>query len=164
MILQPTTMREFCAPFFMGSSNKLFIPLFFLLLALSTSFGLNAQTESSNNFQLIESKDGIEVYSKIISCDTEGSAIPFDYLVFKVKNTTSQSLHVSLEFEIYFEEGCNGCENSRETSIEISLDSGESIEASCSNFEYRLAYLVLNPNFDGSWSYTHSKAIIQLIN
>jgi hypothetical protein len=121
----------------------------------------NAQ---SNDWQLMKTQNGIEVYSRIISCDTEGSTIPFDYLVFKVKNTTSQSLNVSLQFEIHFEEGCNGCENSRETSTEISLNSGESIEASCSNFEYRLAYLTLNPNFQGSWSYSHSEVLIQTIN
>ena len=164
MILQTTTIREFCALFLKCIGNKLFISLFFLLLFLTMSFGLKAQSDNSNNFQLLESENGVEVYSQIITCDTDGSAIPFEYVVFKVINTTSEHVNVRLQFEIHFEEGCNGCATARETSTEISLEAGEVIEASCSNFEYRLAYLTLNPNFEGAWSYSHSKVLIQTIN
>lgn len=134
---------------------------FFALLILSSiSYG---QTKNSGEWQLLNSENGIEVYSQIISCETAGFTISPEYLVFKAVNTSTASQTVSLQFEIYFEEGCNGCEGRGETTTEINLAAGESIESSCESFKHRLAYLVFNPNFSGSWHYINSKVLIQPI-
>ena len=142
-----------------------------LLKGLFTFFGFcfllsnvsYSQSENTESWNLVKSQDGIEVYSQIVSCETEGASVPFEYVVFKVANTSASLKTALLNFEIQFEEGCNGCERSEETSTEIKLESGASIEASCSDFGNRLSYFILNPNFQGSWKYTHSNVYIKLI-
>lgn len=137
-----------------------------LLVVISLSFTGVAFTQSAERdaWTLLKSQDGIDVYSKIVSCDTEGSSVPFDYLLFKVVNNSELSIQADLKFEIYFDEGCNGCHNSNETSRIIELNAGEFLESSCSNFEDKLSYFILNPNFQDSWHYSHSEVYVQLIN
>lgn len=125
---------------------------------------LYSQDSSREAWVLEESQDGIEVFSKIVSCDTEGSSVPFDYLLFKVVNNSEYQKKVSLKFEIHFDEGCNGCNGNDETSREIDLQPGEILEPSCLNFEDKLSYFILNPNFQDSWHYSHSEVYVQLIN
>jgi len=151
---------ELLIQFFINQKNVYFI---LLIIVSFISFNSIAQSENSNAWQLLNSENGIEIYSQRISCDVQAGINPYDYVAFKAVNTTSESLTFGLEFEIYFEEGCNGCMGKEETSTEITLNSGSSIEGSCLNLENKLAYFVLNPNFDGSWKYTHSKVVIQPI-
>lgn len=133
--------------------------MFFLSLVLcSNSYA------QSNDWQLMSTENGIEVYSRIISCETEGFNIPLENIVFKAINTTSEKSKVNLEFEIYFEEGCNGCEGSDETSSQFELKGGESKESTCSNSNELNSFIVRNPNFNGSWNYTHSTVKIQTAN
>ena len=108
--------------------------------------------------------NGIEVYSRIVSCETEGFKIPLENIVFKAVNTNSTKSSVNLAFEIYFEEGCNGCERSDETSSKFELNAGESKESTCSNVNELNSFIIRNPNFDGSWKYTHSIVNIQTAN
>lgn len=134
---------------------------FFALLILnSVSYG---QAKNSGEWQLLNSENGIEVYSQRVSCKTEGFSIDPDYLVFKTKNTTSVSQSFSLQFEIYFEEGCGGCGDNLENIHKITLAAGESIESSCENLGGNYSALIFNPNFSGSWKYTHAKVLIQPI-
>lgn len=122
-----------------------------------------SQSENQTVWSLAKKIDGIEVYSQRISCQDQNNSVPFDYIVFKVLNNSSELKKIFLKFEIFFDEGCNGCEGIEETSRELILDAGESIEASCSNFEDRLSYFILNPSFADSWNYIHSNVIIEII-
>ncbi len=132
--------------------------LFLSLVLCSNSYG------QSKDWQLMSTENGIEVYSRIISCETEGFNIPLENIVFKAVNTTSTKSKVKLEFEIYFEEGCNGCEGSDETSSQFELNGGESKESTCANRNELNSFVVRNPNFNGSWNYTHSIVKIQTAN
>lgn len=132
--------------------------LFALLLILSSNV-----YSQSNGWNLVNSESGIEVYSQRVSCDVQSNGKPFDYLVFKVVNTTSTISTFNLKFEIYFEEGCNGCEGSGETVTTLTLNPNESREGSCANLENKLSYFIYNPNFSGSWIYTNSKVLIEPI-
>lgn len=95
-------------------------------------------------------------------CDVQGSPNPFEYIVYKVENTTNSSLTFDLRFEIYFEEGCNGCNGSGETSRNLTLLPGQMVEANCENPTERLSYFIHNPGFSGSWNYTHSVVFINV--
>lgn len=143
--------------------NNIFSFLCVILFSLFGTFNLFAQTHDSNEWQLVKAKDGINVFSQIVTCDIEGAPNPFDYVVFKVENTTVESLTIGLHFEIYFEEGCNGCHGSEETSTVLLLEAGSSIESSCVNTVDKLAYFILNPGFAGSWIYTHSQVQLNVI-
>ena len=143
----------------MKSNHLMGKTMFFLSLFLC--FNSSAQ---SNDWQLMNTENGIEVYSRIVSCETEGFKIPLENIVFKAVNTTSASTSVNLEFEIYFEEGCNGCEKSDETSSKFQLNAGESKESTCSNENELNSFTIRNANFDGSWKYTHSIVKIQSAN
>lgn len=137
--------------------------IIFLLLLSFVSFSCFSQSESSGEWKILQEKNGIEIYSQKISCDIQGAPNSFDYITFKVVNTNSNSQKIGLQFEIYFEEGCNGCQGKDETYTEIELKSGESIEGSCSSMENKLAYFILNPSFNKSWHYSHSKVLINEI-
>ena len=141
-------------------TNLLIKTSIYAVLLFMCSFS-NAQ---SNDWQLMKTQNGIEVYSRIISCETEGYNLPLENIVFKVINTTSNQSQVKLEFEIYFEEGCNGCYHPGEASAELTLNSGESVESTCSNFNSLNTFTVSNPNFEGSWKYTSSIVKIQTVN
>ena len=136
----------------------------FVVISLSISTFAYTQSTERDAWTLLKSQEGIEVYSMIKSCDTEGSEVPFDYLHFKVVNSSNTPIKAELKFEIYFDEGCNGCYDNKETTREINLQPGEIIESTCSYSESKLSYTILNPNFKDSWHYSHSKVFIQLIN
>lgn len=146
-----------------GFLNNLFSLVCVILFSLFGAFSVFSQTDDSNGWQLVKSKDGVSVYSQIETCNIEGAPNPFDYVVFKVENTTSESLTVVLHFEIYFEEGCNGCQGTEETSTALFLEAGSYIESSCTNPVDQLAYFILNPGFTESWTYTHSQVQINVI-
>lgn len=139
-------------------STKLFyqknIAFIFAILFVAISGFSFSQTKETDSWSLLKSQDGIEVYSKIVSCETEGFSTPVNYLVYKISNTNSVPQTVGLQFAIHFEEGCNGCGGGEETSIEITLDAGQFVEAGCSNFLDRLSYFILNPSFKDSWTFT----------
>lgn len=135
----------------------------FILLLCVTSTSSFAQSKNSNNWQLLKSENGIEIYSQIVSCNFEGAPNAFDYVTFKVLNNSTTSQNIGLQFQIHFEEGCNGCQGKDETYAEVKLNSGQSIEGSCSQMENKLAYFILNPSFADSWKYTHSEVLIQPI-
>lgn len=141
------------------------VKLILILTLFNFIFSFSSFSQSNNKvgWDLVKSQDGIEVYSQIVSCETDGSEVPFDYLVFKAVNTSSSQKTALLHFEIHFEEGCNGCERNEENSLELMLESGESVSASCSTLENKLSYIILNPSFQGSWKYEHSEVFIQLI-
>lgn len=135
-----------------------------LIFVLSImSFNCFSQSGNSDVWALLSENNKVEVYSKIVSCDIQGAPNSFEYIMFKVVNNNSDSQKIGLQFEIYFEEGCNGCQGKDETYTEIELNSGESVEGSCSNMENKLAYFILNPSFDESWHYSHSKVLINEI-
>lgn len=137
--------------------------IIFLLFLSFLSFNSFSQSESSAVWEILEKKNGIEIYSQKISCDIQGAPNSFDYITFRVVNTNSEAQKFGLQFEIYFEEGCNGCQGKDETYTQIELSSGESIEGSCSNMENKLVYFISNPSFDKSWHYSHSKVLINEI-
>lgn len=118
----------------------------------------------SGKWELQNSHDGIEVYSRILSCETSGFNLPLENIVFKIVNTNSIKKKIDLRYEIYFQEGCNGCEGDNETSEIIQLKGGESIESTCSNSNGLKSFTVNNPNFSGAWHYTHSLVKIQTTN
>jgi len=131
--------------------------LFVIISNLSFS-----QVKVTESWNLLKSQEGIEVYSKIVACETEGFSTPVNYLVYKVSNTNSTLQTVGLQFAIHFEEGCNGCGGSEETFTEVTLNAQQSIEASCSNFIEKMSYFILNPSFKDSWKYTHSEVVITI--
>lgn len=157
-----TTFNLKCEIHFQSFLNKMIGFVLFIVTIIS-SFNSLAQSENVNKWEFVNSQNGVEIYSQRIFCDIQEGLKPYEYVVFKVLNTSSEKLNIHLQFEIYFEEGCNGCQGKDETAAYLILNPGESIESSCSSLQNKLAYFILNPNFDGSWKYTHSKVIIDLI-
>lgn len=142
--------------------RHLFSASAFLLLVCFLSTNSFAQS-NSQGWQLLKSENGIEIFSKRVSCDIEGAPNSFDYITFKVLNNSTVAQSIGLQFQIHFEEGCNGCQGKDETYAEVKLNPGQSIEGSCSEMENKLAYFILNPSFADSWKYTHSEVLIQPI-
>lgn len=143
--------------------RHLFSATAFLLLVSFMPASSFAQSKNLNGWQLMKSENGIEIYSQRVSCNIEGAPNSFDYITFKVLNNSSVSQNLGLQFQIHFEEGCNGCQGKDETYTEVKLNPGQSIEGSCSEMENKLAYFILNPSFADSWKYTHSEVLIQPI-
>ncbi len=137
--------------------NSIFCAILFSLMG---TLNLFSQT---NEWELVKTQEGINVFSQIMTCEVEGAPNSFDYVVFKVENTTVNQLTVGLHFEIYFEEGCNGCDGSEETSTALVLEPGGFIESTCSNPVDQMSYFILNPGFADSWKYTHSQVQINVI-
>jgi len=162
--MTPTTTHFKASRFLQKSfSNNLFSFLCVIFFLFFGAFNLFSQMPDSNRWQLVKAKDGVSVYSQIQTCDIEGAPNPFDYVVFKVENTTLEPLTIGLHFEIHFEEGCNGCGGSDETSAALFLEGGSSIESTCADPVDQLAYFILNPGFADSWIYTHSQVQINVI-
>lgn len=136
--------------------SSLAAPLFLIFTLFFTS---SVFAQNSNEWQIVKSQNGIEYYSKITGCEIRPNTV-YDYVVFKIVNTNTYAVDLNLGFEIHFEEGCNGCDDDLESSISLHLNPGESIESSCSSLDNKLAYFILNPNFNESWHYTHSVIII----
>ncbi len=108
-----------------------------LLIIIGCSFFiglLNAQ--SAEGWTLLQSENGVEIYSKEVVCNPAGNDVQAEVILLKVVNTTSQKVRVSWHYQIAYDGVCKTCSND-EYRIELELGPNQTIENTC-NYNNRL--------------------------
>lgn len=128
--------------------------LFIACLFSSASFMAQNLGNLTNDWQLLQDQDGVQIYAKQDACKMADSAPkPFDIAFLKIVNNTNSEKKVAYNFVIEFTEGCNGCDDELESFFIQTVPANSSLEEDC-NFKFEgMAHIVRNPNFNGGWNF-----------
>ncbi|MCX7743444.1 MAG: hypothetical protein N2167_02655 [Flavobacteriales bacterium] len=95
---------------------------------------VNAQ--KNEDWKLLQSANGIEIYSKDAVCNPAGNDVQAEVILLKVVNTTSQKARVSWHNQVAYNGECKTC-NNNEYRIELELGPNQTIE-NTGNYKNRL--------------------------
>ena len=117
---------------------------FFGLSASAQQSKINAENFSSN-WTLLHEVDGIKMYVQKGDCKMGDVKTPFTYAFLKIENTTNVRKHLNFNINLYYADGCAGCDNANEEYVSISIEPNSSLSTDCSFNHGELALLVRNP-------------------
>ncbi len=129
------------------------ICLLILLCFQLVSYGQNRITKDqlSEDWLLINSKEGIDFYAKFESVDVyKNGAENLTYAVIKIVNTNENSNTALFLISGFYDGGCLGCSTDGESDKSISLKAGESFIGTAENGFSRL---VKNPTLKLGWNF-----------
>lgn len=133
--------------------------LLIALLVLCSTF-VKGQLQLTETFTLLSEKDGIQVYAKQSDCPVEDVSYNYSYMLLQIRNTTSLIKELTFNVELYYNEGCNGCNGSDESVVHLTLQPNEIISGDCLNHQLKLSRFIENPRFERRWVFTGAKIII----
>ncbi len=121
-----------------------------MILFVAVSFAASSQTELKADqigadWTLITSQEGIEMYVQEGECKMGNVKTPFTYGFLRIVNTSSEAKNVSFNINLYYADGCAGCDNHNEEYTTVSVAANSSIETDCSFENGQLALLIRNP-------------------
>lgn len=88
----------------------------------------------------------IKIESKLLSCDKPAIDIHNSYVVLKITNKTNQALDVTFQKELWYNEVCSSCTNSKEFKTQVSLNPMEVIEGFCDSKTKELKFFQSSPD------------------
>tara|TARA_B110000908_G_scaffold158570_1_gene199816 strand:- start:1372 stop:1824 length:453 start_codon:yes stop_codon:yes gene_type:complete len=129
--------------------QSLIIKSIFLIFTAMMSFNgvsQNAITADklSDDWSLLTTKDGVEVYLKEEKCDV-GAADAFTYAFIRIVNTNTIEKSVEFNFQIIFDNRCYGCGDTRETKHTLAIPASTIVEGESTMKISELALLINNP-------------------
>ena len=128
--------------------------LFIACLFSSASFMAQSLGNLTNEWQLMQEKDGVQVFAKVEPCKmSEQTPKPFDIAFLKIVNNTNQDIAVAYNFVIEFAEGCNGCDGRDESRFNQKIPANTTIAEDCSFKQNGMSHIIRNRNFDGGWNF-----------
>lgn len=129
--------------------HSLIIKSIFLVFTALISFNGFSQSEItadklSNEWTLLTTEDGVEVYLKKEKCDV-GAKDLFTYAFIRLVNTNPVEKSVEFNFQMKFDNRCYGCGDTRETQHTLAVPASTSVEGESSFKIGELALLINNP-------------------
>ena len=116
---------------------RFFLFMFSLLSILLFGKPVFSQNNSEDftSWKLYKEVSGLQIFSKEIGCHDNQNGIHEKYIVFQFVNTAEQTMNVSWQKELWYNEKCTTCDkiSTTENSFSLNLVPGESIEGSCDN-------------------------------
>ena len=122
------------------------------VLFVTISLGSMAFGQESE-WQLVQSKDGIEIYWQNIDCTYHESLKPAVHANLKVVNTTDMDKTIQYNFGLQYEEACSGCGNDSEFSYSLTIPQNSELIGDCYNQIEGLNRVISNPNLQGGWEF-----------
>ncbi|MFT6244089.1 MAG: hypothetical protein ACJA0U_002061 [Salibacteraceae bacterium] len=122
------------------------ILLIFTAMVSFNGFSQNAITADklSQDWSLLTTKDGVEVYLKQEKCDV-GAPDAFTYAFIRLVNTNTAEKSVEFNFQMIFDNNCYGCGDTRETKHMLAVPASTSVEGESTMKIGELALLINNP-------------------
>ena len=104
------------------------------MLFVPFSNGQNS-TEDFTSWKLYKEISGLQIFSKEIGCHDVQNGIHEQYVVFQFINTTSETMSVIWQKELWYDDKCISCDkpSNSENTFRIELAPGESKEGNCDN-------------------------------
>jgi len=120
--------------------------LIFTAMVSFNGFSQNAITADklSQDWSLLTTKDGVEVYLKQEKCDV-GAPDAFTYAFIRLVNTNTTEKSVEFNFQMIFDNECYGCGDTRETKHMLAVPASTSVEGESTMKIGELALLINNP-------------------
>jgi hypothetical protein len=120
--------------------------LIFTAMVSFNGFSQNAITADklSQDWSLLTTKDGVEVYLKQEKCDV-GAPDAFTYAFIRLVNTNTTEKSVEFNFQIIFDNECYGCGDTRESKHMLAVPASTSVEGESTMKIGELALLINNP-------------------
>ena len=116
---------------------KNFIIVCALLIFTSYTNILNAQNSSEDisSWKIYKEISGMQIFSKEIGCHDNNNGIHEQYFVFQFINSTSETISVSWQKELWYDNKCITCDKpaNTENTFHLILAPEESVEGSCDN-------------------------------
>lgn len=88
---------------------------------------------NTSNWKLYNEVTGLQIYTQEIACHDDQNGIHQQFVVFQFINTTSDSMKVSWQKELWYNDVCQTCgmTSNNENTFSIMLAPGESAEGNC---------------------------------
>jgi hypothetical protein len=85
------------------------------------------------NWKLYKEITGLQIYTQEIACHDDQNGIHQQFIVFQFINTTSYTMNVSWQKELWYNDICQTCgkPSNNENTFNITLAPGESLEGNC---------------------------------
>ena len=115
---------------------------------------LNA-SEINSDWTLLSEKDGVKMYVQKGECQMGNVETPFTYGFLKVENTTNTEKHVNFNINLFYTDGCAGCDNNNGEYASITVAPNSSLEGGCSSQNGQLGLLIRNPLQTDYQEFTH---------
>lgn len=125
-----------------------------LVLLVVALFGITANAQqnkisaeelSSSEWVVLTDSDGIKMSVLKSECKMGDVKTPFTYGFLKIENTTNVRKHINFNINLYYADGCAGCDNANEEYVSISIEPNSTISTDCSFNHGELALLIRNP-------------------
>lgn len=84
-----------------------------------------------NDWKVYFENDEIKIESKSLFCDKPTIDIHNSYVVLKITNKTNQSVSVSFNKELWYNDVCTSCNELKEFTTVVTLSPNEILEANC---------------------------------
>jgi hypothetical protein len=100
-------------------------------------------------WQLYFSDGGVEVNYKFQDCDYN-SGLDEQNVLLKFTNTTSNTLELKWNIELYYDGVCKTCGNTTEYSRELTIEPGQSLEGVCAretDMRLKIFSKFIDPNY-----------------
>lgn len=127
---------------------KKYITLIALLISSLNLMAQNAVELGSLKKEWTElaNQNGLVIEGQLTSCKLEGVDKPFDYVFFKLSNTTDEEISFSFNASVNYSDGtCAGCEESIENTRTFTIAPNTTIIGDCSATDGRVSVLIRNP-------------------
>ncbi len=127
----------------MKKMKSLLLASFFLFLGMNT-FAQNKieANDLTQEWTLIQSVDGVEMYIKYGECQMGNIQEAFEYGMLKIVNTTNSEKQITYNFEILYSDGCVGCDTNEDEYSSIIIPANSTKTGDCEN---GLSVLLKNP-------------------
>ncbi|MBI5540989.1 MAG: hypothetical protein HY951_13070 [Bacteroidia bacterium] len=113
-------------------STKIFITvLFSLMLIYGAAFSQSVDVKPE--WKLYKEISGLQIYSSDLSCNDNQNGIHNQFICFQFINTSSETMNISWQFELWYNDKCITCDKpaNSENSYILTVKPGESIEGNC---------------------------------
>jgi hypothetical protein len=90
-------------------------------------------SEDFTSWKLFKEVSGMQIFSKEIGCHDNQNGIHEKFIVFQFVNTSSETISVTWQKELWYNEKCTTCDRipNSENTFNLVLATGESSEGSC---------------------------------
>lgn len=102
--------------------------------------------QSSKEWKFYFENEEIKIESSLFSCDKPSDDIYNKYIVLKITNKTNKTIEVSFEKELWSNDICTTCSDSKEFKTKIILRPNEVAQADCDSKTKELKIFHSNSN------------------
>lgn len=127
--------------------------LFSFISLASFSQDIKSKETIGVEWQNLETKEGINFQVRKDEYSVIEGQKPLIYTFLKLTNETTEDKMVHFNFGLQFKEGCSGCENGYEYTVDIVIPAMTQIEGDCDFKNQLLTRLIVNPNLQGGWAF-----------